>query len=357
MSPRQVFLFWFLLGSLAMAVIQYGHSHAVGGYAGLLRVGDESGLRPVIAAQIADLPARSGLGHDGQYYYLQGLDPFALHGPDFDMISSYRLRRVAYPAIASLGGVVQGHQLLIGMVVVAILSTGAATGFAAVLAEHFKQSPWLATSVVLNPGVIIPGLLLTADTLALAFGLGGLVAYLRGRLVLTVILLTAAALSKETAFLFSIGIAGYAWTKENRGTSLRLLGGVGTLLAVWLSQIARVGGKPFESAGQLHLPFSGLAAASARWGDQSILDNAFLVLLLAGAIAGAIGLLRSDILWRWMTWPWIILSALATSAVWDLGNNAIRVFAPVITLTVLGMASGKTPTQLDRKVPVSPSSP
>lgn len=51
---------------------------------------------------------------------------------------------------------------------------------AAVIARDFGATPWLAMEVALNPGVWLSGELLQPDVMALASGLLGILAYLRG---------------------------------------------------------------------------------------------------------------------------------------------------------------------------------
>lgn len=344
-APRatKLFIVWFLIGASVVALFQFAHSQAVGGYAGLLRAGDPA-LRPVIAAELPDLPPRHDLGHDGQISYVQGLDLLGDVMPDLfpDASAAYRYRRIAYPALASLGGLLSGETLLAGMVLVSIISVGLAAAAAAAIARHYSKSPWLALSVVLNPGVWLSALLLTSDNLALAGGLLAVLAVLKGRIPWAITSLAVAALAKEVAVVFAVGLSGHLLFDRQRRAATVVLAGSLTPLLLWSFYLNEKIGGAFGSSGNLGLPLQGLIEAARVWGQQAVDENVFNAIILSFLLLGTVSLRRMNNFWRCLLVPWILLGVLVSHLVWDVGNNSMRTLAPIIILTILGSAVGST---------------
>jgi hypothetical protein len=61
------------LGCAAALALVPGQANAVGGFAGLLQVGEESAVRPLIEEQLGDIPLAPHSGHDGQISYAIGI--------------------------------------------------------------------------------------------------------------------------------------------------------------------------------------------------------------------------------------------------------------------------------------------
>ena len=340
---RRVIAASFACGALIVAVFQFSHSQSVGGYAGLLKIGSEYDTRELIESELPGVPILEGEGHDGQLFYVIGLDPWGQSTPESiaQAAVGYRYRRIGYPLASSLAGLLDGTALLAGMVVVAAGSAGLATAAAASIALHFERSPWLSLGVAMNPGVWLSGILLTADVLALALGLLGILGYVRRWRYLTVLALAGAALTKEVAICFAIGVAGHALWTRRRGLALFLIVGSALPLAVWLAYVNTTIGDAFSTVGQSTWPFLGLLDAASIWHAQATHEITLTVLMVAFMVLGSIGLLRVDALWRWLTWPWIALGLLLSHWVWDLGSNTVRTLAPIVALTVLGLGTGR----------------
>lgn len=351
-----VFAFWFLLAIAAVGLLQLSQARATGGIGGLLKVGDQHSVSELIESEIPGIPKSDDIGHDGQLFYVIGLDLRGEWVPAYlDPFESvpYRYRRIAYPALSSLLGLSTGPQLLWGMVIVNLISVGVASGSVAVIARHLGKSPLLASAVVLNPGVWLSAQLLTADNLALAAGLAAILAFLKDRLPISVVALAVAALAKEVAVVFAVGLAGYAWFQGWRVKAVSLAVGSVIPLGLWLLYVHMAIGNVIDSSGNIGPPFAGLVDAAAIWPDQTLRENGWTFILITFIVLGIVGLIRSHAIWRWTAWPWIGVALVSSHLVWDLGNNSIRTLSPIIVLTVLGLAD-RTRRPSTAKEPDSP---
>src|ERR671918_2290202 len=97
MTPRAAFWKWAALGAAIAGVMLLGQASAVGGLRGLLQVGETSHLRPIIEAELGQVPLGPGPGHDGQIFYGIGLDLDGDVVPALLDHGAYRYRRVLYP--------------------------------------------------------------------------------------------------------------------------------------------------------------------------------------------------------------------------------------------------------------------
>lgn len=340
--PMYVFTFWFLIGVMAMGTLQVARANGTGGIGGLLYLGEKQPLGRLVRAEIPNVPsAPDSFGHDGQFFYVIGLDLRAQWVPGYleatGQSPGYRYRRIGYPALASWFGQLDGRALVWSMAAVSAMAVGIAAGTTALLAAHHGLTPWLALAVVLNPGVWLSGILLTSENLALALGLVAALAYVKGRSWLVVPSISLAALTKETSILFAIGLVGHALWRRDRASGFLIAIGAIIPLVLWTAYIHLFIGDPFASMDTLGPPFAGLGQAAGEWSRQPLLENVWIALIGAFLIVGAIGLMKAPVLWRWLAWPWILIAALSGRVVWEVGNNSIRALAPVIVLTVLGM--------------------
>jgi hypothetical protein len=325
----RAFWTWTLVGALVAGMLIATQVSAVGGISGLLQVGEVSPLRPAIEGQLGEVPLVHHVGHDGQIFYAMGLDLTGeTIGPLFDD-PAYRYRRILFPAVSSMFGFLDGQALLVGMIVTVVISAALATGAVAATARLLGRSQWLALAVVANPGIWLSIRLLTPEVVAIAFMALGLMAFLlRSRS--TSLAFSLSALTKEAFVLTALGVA---FSRDRR----RWIVGVvpaGVLLAwsVW-GQIS-LGGFQGES-NNLSLPLTGIIEAAAIWPRGGFEDWFYLIfgLCLVG-VAVILGLIKRGWL-RWSLLGWGLLGLCSSWFVWRIGNNAARVFAPILVLIVL----------------------
>lgn len=351
-SLKASFAFWFALGFACVAVLQVSHAHATGGIGGLLKVGQDHPLADMIMTEIPETPVAPGLGHDGQINFAIATDLTGDRVPDL-MESmeavGYRYRRIGFPALSGLFGQLNGVGLVWGMAVLNAAAAGLAAAATAAIAQHFQRTQWVAIAVILNPGVWLSALLLTADNLALATGLLAILAFLKGRLVWAIVGLIVAVLTKEAALAFTVGLAGYAWTATgDRRTAGWLAAGSLLPLGAWLLFVQARIGDSFGAGGGLDLPLRGLIHAAGAWPQQSPQNKLFTTVTLFFLVLGVVGLARRRELWRWLIWPWIGVALISSRFIWIFGNNSIRVFAPLIVLTVLALSDERTEGRIGR---------
>lgn len=323
------------MGSIAASLLLLAQGVATGGPAGLLQVGEQSQLRPVIESQLGDIPLARGGGHDGQIYYAIGLDLTGEFVPDLIDHGAYRYRRMLYPALASLFGLLKGEQLLVGMVLVSAASVGVATGATAAIARHLGRSEWLALAVILNPGVWLSARLLTADALALALMLAALYAVLTANRLA----LGAFAMSGLTKEVFLTTPVGLAMDSRRRHWPLVVIPCV--LLVGWMTWLTVSMGEGFSSRGNLGLPFLGLLDSSQVWPQLGLEELTYVGFALTSVLGGLVYAVTVKSWLRWSILGWAVLGLISSSWIWDLGNNAARSFAPLLPLVVIAAASRK----------------
>lgn len=341
MTPKYAFLRWTIMGGLAATLLVVGQASSVGGYTGLLQVGENAAVRPLIESELGEIPLAPHSGHDGQISYAIGLDLLGREVPELLDHGAYRYRRILYPAAASLFGLLDGEALLAGMIVLSILSAAAAVGLQAAIATRFGRSDWLALAVLLNPGVWLSVRLLTSDTLAMAMMLLGLWWLVLGRRA-AVVAFAMSGLAKDS---YLTTAAGLTVSRDRRRWQLILI--PAAVLAMWVGWLTVTMGEGYSSRGNLGLPFLGMIEASQIWPS---FDPGELFYLIFALVSVAAGLAYSVLFRSWLRWPilvWSLLGVLSSDWVWDLGNNAARVFAPIAVLIALAESrrtGSKTPT-------------
>ncbi len=330
MPQRSVLLKWFAVGVLTATALTWAEAQASGGLAGLLRVGTESPVRDIIESELGSIPLTDGFGHDGQFAYAVGLDLSGEHLADSGSELAFRYRRIAYPAVASVLGLFEGYALLHGMVVTTVMSVGLATAFVAWISARSGGSEWIALAVLLNPGVWLTTALLTPDAMALALMMLGLALALAGRGSATSAF-AAMVLTKEP-FAATAGGLGIG-LKPRRFAYIWVPAFVMVVWAAWTSY--RIGGG-FTSEDNLTYPFGGMIDASSTWfGDYAFNEWFYLAFAMVSLAAGAAAALARP---GWLRWPilaWVALGLISAERVWVDGNNAARVFAPMLILVLL----------------------
>ncbi len=328
---NRVFVKWAVIGAVFAGFLIWTQSMAVGGPAGLIQVGEASALRPVIEAELGDIPISPGSGHDGQIYYAIGLDLGGHVVPDLLDHGGYRYRRILFPLLSSGFGVLSGWPLLWGMIVVTVLSAAVAVGSTGLIASKGGLSELATFALLANPGFWLSIRLLTADTLGMAMMVGGLALLTSRRLSASAFAL--ATLAKDA---FLVTPAGLALGRDRKKWILVIVPIV-ALVAV-MTWVTVVIGDGFTGRGNFAIPFMGMVDASDNWSKLGAGDVFFLIFALVSVFAGLIlGIWHRT----WLRWPiigWSVLGIISSNWVWDFGNNAARVFSPLAVLLVLSLA-------------------
>ena len=325
-SPRRL-VAWFVVGVTVASFLIVTQAMATGGLAGVLQVGEDAPVRPLIEAQLGPIPLANDIGHDGQLSYAIGLDlgggtvaPFIDH-------AGYRYRRILLPAVGSLFGLLDGRGLLFGLSATVAVGFGLATVATAELSRVLHSGRWAVAGILANPGAWLGARLLTPDPLGLGLGLTAVALAMHRRHVLAACLAGLAALAKDQFLLFGLGLAAAAlWHRDLRRAGLYLAASM-TPLALWSFFVTATVGDGLSPRSNLSFPLQGMVEASARW-LTSGQDLVYLVIVLAFMVLAAVALWRfRDPTWLALGVPWLVLAIVSSSWVWDFGNNALRVFA------------------------------
>jgi hypothetical protein len=148
-------------------------------------------------------------GYDGQFYYRLALDPFNWHQTAYGitMDQPYRYTRIGYSVVVwalSLGRQAWVPAML---VVVNLIAVGAIAVLGGIFAREGGRSALWGLLFVAYFGMIISVGRDTAEPLAAACALGGLLCYRRGRHLGATALITYAVITRETFLLLAAAIA------------------------------------------------------------------------------------------------------------------------------------------------------
>ena len=233
-----------------------------------------------------------------------------------------------------------GEGALAGLIVWSAIGMGLATAAVADLGASFGTRPWVVAGVLANPGVWLSVQLLTPDVLALGLALTGVALWSRHLRVWSLVALALAALGKDQYLLVAFGLAGWEWFRANRREAALVAVGAAVPLTIWSIWLTVSMGEGLTPRGNFSLPVVGIIDAVGGWSGTGSKDLTFSLIALLGLLLAAVipFLVRSSLL-KWLTWPWVVLAMISSGWVWNLGNNSLRVFAPLLTLSVLCLAT------------------
>lgn len=340
--PTRRFASWFLAGVLCALFLQFLQVRALGGdWTGLINTGETSNLRALIEAELGPVQTVERAGHDGQFSYLIARDLLGRgEAPDLFDHGAYRYRRILYPLLASGLGLFGPKATLVGLIAWAAVGMGLATAGLAAVAAALGARPWAVAGVIANPGGWLSVQLLTPDVLALGFALSGIGLWLRGSRRWAMVLLAAAALTKDQYLLVALGLAGWVWFESERRVATGIVAAAAAPLLTWSLWLTVSMGRGLTPRGNLALPLAGIVRSATRWADTTTDDLVFSLIALTALLAAlALPAIAGSRLLRWLTWPWAGLAAISSTWVWDLGNNSLRVFAPLAVFAVLTWAA------------------
>jgi hypothetical protein len=328
---------WFLVGVLVAGFALWSQLRTVDGdLAFVLRVGNESGTRPLIEEELGPIPLTEGLGHDGQYSYLIARDPLGLDGlPDLADDGAYRYRRALYGWLAGGFGWFPPQVALIGLVAWTVIGFGVATAATADVASLLGARSWAVLGVLGNLGLWLSVQLATADALALALAMLAVSLALRQRTGWAVLALAAAALTKDAYLLFAVGLGGWMFLAGRRRPAIAVAVFPAIPLALWIGWLSRQVGNGLSAKDNFAWPLVGLAESFSAWESTGDLVQAIVALTaLVGALIVVV--VTRHRLIAWLTLPWIVVAMVSSVVVWGDGNNAVRAFAPLWLLAWMG---------------------
>jgi hypothetical protein len=288
-------------------------------------------LGPIIVAPAA--------GHDGKFFFSQAMDPFYLepgvHSIYLDR-PTYRAQRMLYPTLASMGGILGATGTAWGLIVVNVLAMGVGTAITARLAIEMGISPWFGLAFLLNPGLMVDINIDSAGLLATAALMGAVLTAMWDRTWATGVLLSVAALARETMLLAAVGLAIYfIWQKRKAPVALVL-----PFLAVggwWAYVHWRLSDGLAQDTQALGMPLVGFLEALQGWMStpDRLADILIGFVLLFASVAVAVrAVLRPTALGLAVA-PFALLGLLLSEPVWARYFDSARALAPVLTAYIL----------------------
>jgi hypothetical protein len=182
-------------------------------------------------------------GYDGQFYYRLALDPANWHATAFGitMDQSYRYTRIGYPLVAWLVSAGQ-HQLVpAALVAINLVAVAAMAMLGGMFARESGRHALWGLAFAAYFGLVISVGRDTAEPLAEACLLGGLLAYRRDKYILTAGLFAFGAITRETILLAPAAIAVtrlIAMARRRTGPGLADLAWVVPAVAYGLLEVA-----------------------------------------------------------------------------------------------------------------------
>lgn len=142
-------------------------------------------------------------GYDGQFFYRLALDPANLHRTAFGITldAPFRAQRIGYPVLAWLVALGQRPWVPAALVVVNVAAISTIALLAGCLSRQAGRHALWGLVVAGYCGFLFSVARDTAEAVAMAFLLGGLLAYRRGWWLVAGALIAAAALSRESALV------------------------------------------------------------------------------------------------------------------------------------------------------------
>ena len=335
------------IGLLAMALATLGVVWILSqvGWDATIFVGfgeDAHPTRQYAEERIGEVFIRSGQGHDGKYFFVQGNDPWVLEPEVNAMVLDrplYRSQRMFYPLLAGGFGLFPAEGVVWGLLVVNVIAMGLGTWAVAVLALEMGLSSWWGLAFLLNIGLVSELNIGGAGIVAAAAAFGAVALFSKNRFWWGVGLLVVAALSREVMLLVAAGSAWWWWRiRGERARALWTLFVPTAAVALWAVylrlQISSDGG-----AGEIQeigLPFVGFYQALTNyWIGGSIEDLVVGVGLMVLLFVYVRRVVASDDLVGWAFLPFAVLGVLLTEQVWRSYFDITRAIAPVITSFVL----------------------
>ncbi len=148
-------------------------------------------------------------GYDGQFYYRLALDPFNWNKTAFGitMDQSYRYTRIGYPVLAWVVSFGQHQAVPAALVAINLLGVAAMAFLGGMFARESGRHALWGLAFAAYFGLVISVGRDTAEPLAEACMLGGLLAYRRSKPVLATCLFAVGAVTRETILLAPAAIA------------------------------------------------------------------------------------------------------------------------------------------------------
>lgn len=306
----------------------------------LVAVGSEQDFpRSFIEAELdRTVTTRPGLGHDGQPFFLQALDPLYRDSRSLQVDNPvYRGQRLVYPLLAGLGGLLPLRLIPWGMATVQVLSLGFGAYLTARVAMENGQGPWWGLSFPLNPGVWAAVQIGGSGSLALGFGIGGVLCVMRGRYRNAAILLALSALTREVMLAMAIGLFIQEWRRSGRPKPSLVVFPTVCVIAWGAYLRLQIDGSYPAGGGAVGPPFRGLAEAIRHWADSPT-ELIFGILTIVCALVVVTAAVLTTDLMAAAAAPFCLLLVVLSVGVLRESFDYSRALLPLFTAAVMAIA-------------------
>jgi hypothetical protein len=271
----------------------------------LPRVDDNTAMGAAARARNPGFHTVKTGAYDGQFYWGIAVDPIATG--DIHQAFDTASYRYGHPLLGWLGWLLsagQSRAAPAALLAAGLASLAAAAVAASLLGRAFGRQGWEGLFVAANPGLIYSAVHDLAEPLSAALLLGGLLAYARGRRLVTAVCFGLLILSKEQFVLVPLAIV--AWELLRRQARVRdvliLFACILPAGGWWIYARLQLGAWFTSGDTALTFPFSGwkrslLDAGIGTYspdGALNVADEATLVivagLLVLLAVAGLVAL-------------------------------------------------------------------
>lgn len=290
-------------------------------------------------ALLGDVVLAPMAGHDGKFFFVQAMDPFYLE-PDVHAVyldrPSYRAQRMAYPTVASLGGLLSPEGTAWGLIVANVVALVIGTIYTGLTAARMGATPWLGLAFLLNPGLIVDLTIDGAGIVAMAAMMAGVYYVLRDRMWWAAIALSVAALGRETMLIAVFGLAVFVFFKKRR-VEWRMGIPVAAVAVWWLYVHWRLEAGLAQDTQALGLPFQGFVEALQGWvgSSDAMLDLLVGCFLLGISVTVVFRTLKSPTAMGASVAGFALLGISLSEPVWRNWFDSSRALAPVLTAFIL----------------------
>ncbi len=320
-----------------------------------LNIGESSPeVRALAERYLGSVVLLPQLGHDGRFFFVQAIDPWIEDPGSYRAMldfPAYRARRLAYPALVGVFGLLPVKAIPWMMALVNVAGLGLGSWATSRLALRLGCPAWLGLAFVANPGMFNEFFVSGAGIVALALALWGIDAVDRGRWWVAGSVLTGAVLAREVMLLTVVGLAVNAWRARRRGwwrvAALPVIVWGGWAAWVW----ARLGVDTSGARAALGWPFIGIAAAVRGWASAPGIEIGMASVLAAASVVVVVSAVRTRNLVAWGTVGFALLAPFLSRLVWQQSFDMSRALAPVFTAAVLLVGSWASTNRAPKRRP------
>jgi len=278
-------------------------------------------------------------GHDGKFFFSQAMDPFLLE-PDVHAVHldrpTYRAQRMAYPTLASLGGLLPASATVWGLIVVNVIAMAVGTAYTGLVAVQMGLSKWFGLAFLVNPAMIVTLNIDGGGVVAMAGMMAGVYYVMKDELVAATVALTVACLARETMLIAVFGLGLYV-LYTRRKVTWKFVVPVIAVAGWWFYVRLRLGGMLGQDILALQFPFVGFTQAFQRWVStpDSTVDLLMGIVLLVVSFMILIRAVKTPTALSWAVAGFALLAILLSGPVWLKYFDSSRALAPVLTAYVL----------------------